>query len=438
MNWETAKRIYSKQIPKLKETKKALPVEITQDAESSPVKEENKLIILFIIWQTRIICSTNYKNMEKSGDSLHLHHSATSSSEVSPVKPDYGVDFLKQTNDMQKELNRLSKLSSSNLPKVDDSDSMSGSQWSQINDILEKHGLSVISIYRDDDMQEFPDLKSLSEIMWELLAEYSAKKKEIDEYKDSVKKLRRENKDLKRKKHKVAHKPDTNLFRSFMKREFDPESSDDSRITDIIAHYEDQKKRLLEEYRNFKEEMERSQKYLKHFQGDLEIQKRSLERNPKADDILTRIQQDLSISTIEDIPDAVHKLQQVCLSLPNVEKFIEVVCKATGHTKNFDQEKTVSTILNWKAEHTKLGEILDRLDTKEHPEALEKAEAISHFCNLFEVSGIPVKVVVEQVYYFVHEIKLFLGFARKSLGLNQGSSVTKVLEEISKSMKYDR
>ena len=71
--------------------------------------------------------------------------------------------------------------------------------------------------------------------------------------------------------------------------------------------------------------------------------------------------------------------------------------------------------------------------------AVERATAIAHFCELFEVGTTPVRVVVEQVFHFVHELKLFLAvrltqFARKVLGLDATTNVSAVLEAVCKQL----
>lgn len=237
------------------------------------------------------------------------------------------------------------------------------------------------------------------------------------------------------------------VFRAFMRREFNPVVDSDANILGIIIFYEDQKHKLMEEYRKFKEDMEKSQKYLKNFQLDLEDQQHTLMQTQQENEqlraklphnsahqshyqILNLVAKELCVKSVDEIPQAINKMQQVFMTLPNIEKFIETVCKIVSEeTVNPDLERILETIAGWKEQIAKLHQGMQASSSQD---ALDKADAIAQFCNLFEVANTPVKVVVEQVFYFVHEIKLFLGFARKHLGMGAGIGVSSVLEEISK------
>ena len=114
------------------------------------------------------------------------------------------------------------------------------------------------------------------------------------------------------------------------------------------------------------------------------------------------------MESIEDIPLAVKKMQQVLLRLPNIERFLEAVCKTVNEDRpNVKLEETLSVLKSWKDSQHHVRLLLSKLNAS-GAEALDRADAISYFCDLFEVATSPVRTVVEQVYYFVHEIKVFL------------------------------
>ncbi|CAG9330323.1 unnamed protein product [Blepharisma stoltei] len=253
------------------------------------------------------------------------------------------------------------------------------------------------------------------------------------------------------------------LFFNFMEREYNASRETDSKIMSIIMMYEDQKYRQIKELSSIKKDMDISKKYFKDLEmnytkinQDLEdskienqtlknrikyLEQHTTSENTEKLKIINSITQALSLRSYEEILPAIFKMQQVLLALPNVDKFVTSVCaelfsgEAALSPNKLDNvvpeiqrlKNSLNEVLDYKA---KLSEAYGNIDERE---IIEKARGLAHFCRLFDVKRTDDIVnVVEGVFFFVHELKLFLGFARRALRLQPDSPVKQVLEEIMK------
>lgn len=226
------------------------------------------------------------------------------------------------------------------------------------------------------------------------------------------------------------------MFRTFMNREYNPKRETDSKVMAIIIMYEEQKYKLMKEMNVIKKDMDMSKK---HFQDadfnysklnrELEDQKienqtlknrlKYLEQHSSLDHnkILNSIAQQLSLRSYDEILPAIYKMQQVLLALPNVDKFVTAVCdelfdenSSLGSNK---LDKVLPEIKQLKQSSLEYNEYRNKLrdayGDSDPRDIVGKVKGLSHFCRLFDVKkNDDIINVVEGVFFFVHELKLFL------------------------------
>ena len=222
------------------------------------------------------------------------------------------------------------------------------------------------------------DPQSVYDIVGSVLRKYSADSRKFEQSAQTIKALAKENRRLENEVYrleKFSSKPEAmphgstvEVFRKFMQR--DPLEAADSKVMALIDHFHSQ------------------------------------------DELLQKTVRMLSLKSAAEIPEALDTMQQAILALPKVEEFMNAVCKEVfSHSAKHSPDQVVDAVKAWRKGHAKLQaklkKLQDALGANGH-EAHARARAVSYFCRLFVIEGDDVKETVEQVYYFVYELKGFL------------------------------
>lgn len=352
--------------------------------------------------------------MEDSIQERHPQKSCSSDSENDLKETSSVGEFLKQSSQIQTEIKKLSEICSLLSPKQDalyiqpdrrekslDSSGFnedSAMQWGYLNEMLAKHSLKSIPVFLNEQMEETPDLASLYEVMFDLLLDYTAQKRIISDLEAQLRRCTHE--EPPRKHSRTANnrtiRSKKAIFKSFLHRDLDPQSPSDAGILRLIKHYEAEKSAFFSEFTSLKNEVESQAVSFK--------QQLSLQNEP--DEILSQLTTQLSLNSCSELSAALHKMQKALQTLPPIEKFLSVLCRLTS-TSPPDLEQILAKIRDYKDYKGKYLSLLRLLDSDEEHAEL-KAKALARFCRLFEASASTLPAVIDQLYYFVHELKLFL------------------------------
>ena len=384
-------------------------------------------------------------------------------------------EFLKQSNEIQEEIRKLSELCQQISPKkesfvdepVKENSEEQGVFWSQINNLLESHGFRSIALVQDEDLQEIPDFQSLSDTVVDLITEYANLYRSYTEIETSYGKLEKENQELqslaeKSKKHEnqfkdldkinrqlqeklnktreklkennlakssqfKANDKAQNTFKAFIGHDFNPSKDSDSKIMGIIANYEEQKQKLLAEINNYKKEIDglnnSFKKNREKLTAEAEYHKTASKTQKKFEiqdqesfeklKILDTVVSQLSLKNYLEIPHALTKIQQVMLTLPGIDRFVKQICKEIMLSPSSKLEEVIETLRDIKKRLQNLENfkimISETLLVKLEEEIIEKIKGLAYFCKLFEIKPKDQIVAsVEGIFFFVHEIKMFL------------------------------
>lgn len=392
-------------------------------------------------------------------------------------------EFLKQSNEIQEEIRKLSELCQQISPKKDSSMDDGPKEkedyeersifWEQINNLLETHGFRPINFIQDEDMQEVPDMVSLSDTVVDLITEYTKLHRNYSEIEAAYSVLKSDNKELailaeKSKKfenqfkeidkinrqlqeklnkcrQELKNKDDnfnsaniiknstgdyrsSSIFKAFIRQEFDPNRDIDVRIMEMIQHYEEQMNSMNLKLLSNKKEIENLNSSFKKYKQKLTEEKNyaynkaSQSRNhfsyPDEETseklkILSSVVNILSLKSYQEIPSALGKIQQVMLTLPGIDKFVKQICEEIMMSPTSRLDEVLDTLRDIKRKLQTLenfkGSIIENLLISNDQDIIEKIKALSYFCKLFEIKAKDdIKSIIEGVFFFVHEIKLFL------------------------------
>ena len=341
--------------------------------------------------------------------------------------------------------------------------------WAKINNMLETHGFSPISTMQDDFEQEIPDPNSLADSLVDVITEYSNLVRSYAEIEGDYEKLELENKELKalsekykkieaqyrdldkinqqlqekiskskhepKEKEENRHKPHgkpgsdraLRVFKAFMEQEYNPLRETDGKVISIINNYEEQKQKTLQDISNYKKNIIELNKVLRQFeeskhdgrhQGALNRSKGNASDNSEQEfteksKILNSVVAQLKLKSYLEVPNALSKIQQVMLTLPGIDKFVKQICEEIMVSPSSRLDDVIDALQDLKKrlqnlEKFKLA-ISESLATVHDGDMLEKIKGLMYFCKLFEIrQKDDIISTVEGIFYFVHEIKLFL------------------------------
>ena len=121
----------------------------------------------------------------------------------------------------------------------------------------------------------------------------------------------------------------------------------------------------------------------------------------------------LKLKSYLEVPNALSKIQQVMLTLPGIDKFVKQICEEIMVSPSSRLDDVIDALQDLKKrlqnlEKFKLA-ISESLATVHDGDMLEKIKGLMYFCKLFEIrQKDDIISTVEGIFYFVHEIKLFL------------------------------
>ena len=271
----------------------------------------------------------------------------------------------------------------------------------------------------------------------------------LDEYEENNKKNEREKKNKKIFKKFEFGSVASNLedlFKEITNRDFNMKNDADHNIMSFIKYTEVQREKLIKRIQDFNTDKQSLQESLQ----DLEYKNKDLltklkksqtsSENSEKIKISDQVCNDLSLQSIKDLPDAIFKFQQVMFTLPTIEKFISDLSEEYS-----DQNcKTLEEILGKIKSQKKLlaesddfrRKICQAFGSEKLKEIGNYGRGLSHFCKLFEVSNSEKLLsVVEELFYFVHQIKgflsvIFIQYFRRKLGMNDSAKIKEILENI--------
>ena len=299
-------------------------------------------------------------------------------------------------------------------------------------------------------------LNTVTEVLDEILNDFvdvSRKFEEngriLDEYEENNKKNEREKKNKKIFKKFEFGSVASNLedlFKEITNRDFNMKNDADHNIMSFIKYTEVQREKLIKRIQDFNTDKQSLQESLQ----DLEYKNKDLltklkksqtsSENSEKIKISDQVCNDVSLQSIKDLPDAIFKFQQVMFTLPTIEKFISDLSEEYS-----DQNcKTLEEILGKIKSQKKLlaesddfrRKICQAFGSEKLKEIGNYGRGLSHFCKLFEVSNSEKLLsVVEELFYFVHQIKgflsvIFIQYFRRKLGMNDSAKIKEILENI--------
>ena len=369
-------------------------------------------------------------------------------------------EFIKQSTEIQQEIQKLSQLCQQISPKKElpmketssQSDSDSNMQepdenvqvWENINGLLKSHGIAPLIFVSNKYGQPLPEINSLKDTVVELTTEFSDLYRKYQEQSDYILNLESElkSKELLEEKYKTLklklkeksipnsskklYEPtrnrkkenqDLKVFFAFMEKEFDRKSETHAKVLALIQNYEEKLRKLAASAANGMSreddwEYEQISRYeaesfnlnrLKELDADL------LEKNK----ILEGVSSQLSLKSFKDLPSAFNKIQKILTTLPALDKFVKSVCEEIVSNKFSNFEVVLQELR--KLKHQKFlndkfrARVFEQLIVGSEEEAFEKVKAFMYFCKLFEVNVRDnLHQTIDEIFFFVHEIKGFL------------------------------
>jgi hypothetical protein len=382
-------------------------------------------------------------------------------------------EFLKQSNEIQEEIRKLSELCQQISPKKDsfieeaprEKEDFEGDHvvWEQINNLLTTHGFAPLTINQDDYDQDYPDPSSAQDTLVELITEYSNLSRNFEELNSSYKELEEEYKakclqaeknkgieekirnldkinrqlqeklakqqeNFKSREEKVVNQKiktfgerPVSIFKAFMDQDYNPLRDNDAKIMAIIQNYEEQVQKLLQDLQSSRREVEglnSSFKKLKEksVENDQSYQRPRIQKDDESQEklkVLQNVVSQLSLKSYLEIPNALHKIQQVMMTLPGIDKFVKQICEEIMISPGSRLEEVIESLKELKRKVIQ-GEkfrnnVFDQLNASSENEVLDKIKGFMYFCKLFEIRPREdVIASVESIFFFVHEIKMFL------------------------------
>lgn len=320
-------------------------------------------------------------------------------------------EFLKQSNEIQEEIRKLSELCQQISPKKDSFIEEAPKEkedyeenhvaWDEINNLLNSHGFNTLALYTDEYDQEVPDPVSIQDSVVELITEYSNLYRNYEEISNSYKELEEEyksksnqierNKSMEEKmknldkinrqlqekvnkqqellkgKEEALIKVSTqrnkslgdrpiNVFKAFMEQEYNPMRDNDAKVMAIIQNYEEQVQKLLKDLNSSKREIDSMNQSFKRLKDRSVESENSYHHSKVTNDVeiqdklkvLQSAVSQLSLKSYNEIPKALNKIQQVMLTLPGIDRFVKQICEEVMLSPASRLEEVVETLREMK------------------------------------------------------------------------------------------
>ena len=346
------------------------------------------------------------------GKRTHISDLYDEMAQTSQKLPNSVQEFLLQSDQIQEDIKKFSQIS----PEKNQ-------LYKGINEKLKQLGYQFeIGIHPSED--------NILEILDEILIDFlftSNKLEENERILEDIKDLKKS--EDREQRNKTLYKNfqyssiDSNLedlFKEIMNRSFNMKYDEDHNIMSFIKYAEMQREKLLNKVHEYNTEKEKIHQQLKELEqknnqllAKLKTSLPSLENTEKLK-IIDQVLVELSIKSIKELPDAINKFQKVMFALPNVEKFIADISEEFADDQ--DVKKLDDIIISIKAQKKIMKEseefrkrVCQAFGSEKLKDIISYGRGLSHFCKLFEVpSSEKLLSVVEELFYFVHQIKGFI------------------------------
>lgn len=339
-------------------------------------------------------------------------------------------DYLKISNGIQDDIKLLTEMCQNSFVYKD---------WGYINELLYKNGYEAVLINECGG----PDMTSVVEILIVLVGEIEKLKADyfqtpgveirtISSLDESCPALRRNDKE-----NYLA------IFKKSMKKNYDRHNSIDQSVMSIISKCEEHKEICQETIEDLKDQVE----YFKN------IMNQSIRSSPDMKDHDNRLVKEIihscGVNTQDEIIDSIEKMKKIIKVVPSLEQFVEEVCQEllphTVQERTYENySKAILDVIPTIKEMKSLLDHLQNFREKVYSNlkfsnnisekiAIDNIKAVRYFEKLFEVKqGEDLLGVMEQLFLFVHEIRLFVQTMKSALNIDKNETVGKVLEAIKK------
>lgn len=345
-------------------------------------------------------------------------------SHISELYDDFPNTSQKLPNSVQEFLLRSDQIQEDIRKKNDKSPDFKKSPYKKINDKLKSLGFSS-EISLSTTFESFFD--TLDSILTEFI--YTVNK--LNEAEKSLKEVFDRKKDDERdKRNKRLYNDfeygsiDSNLedlFKEVMNRELNLKNEEDHNIITFIKYTEIQRAKLvkkIQEFTNDKDSCISALQELEYKNKELALK---LKKNQISNEIrdkmkvLDQVLVELNLKSAKELPEAISKFQQVMFALPSVEKFVADISEEFVNDPNCKKLEDILIII--KSQKKVISEAEDfrrrvcqAFGSEKIKDFISYGRGLSHFCKLFEVqSSEKLFGVVEELFYFVHQMKGFIG-----------------------------
>ncbi|CAG9322741.1 unnamed protein product [Blepharisma stoltei] len=351
-------------------------------------------------------------------------------------------DFLKESNEIQEEIKILTEMCRSQIQTTED--------WDYINELLLKNDFDAIFI----NSYGTPDIKSIIDAILALISEYEKLKSQNYNEKTPRSSMRASSPIPESSSTPRNRSKKDDYFRVFwnvLHKDYDNSSPYDQSVLSYISQSEEHKLIYEGKLTSYQDQISFLKSRLKEVdQRNYFSSPESYESPYKESTIgLKEIASALGVDSIDEILSAIEQMNKVLKVVPNLERFIEDVCQellpSTVKEQTYESyskafEEVIPTIKELKSLIDHLHNFKQKVYSSlklqlNTPESvvLDSIKAIRYFEKLFEVKmGDDLLGVMEQLFLFVHEMRLFVQNMKNALGLDKSEPVGKVLEAIKK------
>ncbi|OMJ80810.1 hypothetical protein SteCoe_18865 [Stentor coeruleus] len=328
--------------------------------------------------------------------------------------PNSVQDFLLRSDQIQEDIRK----------KNDKSPDFKKSPYKKINEKLKSLGFS-------NEISPITTFESFFDTLDNILTEFIYTVNKLNEAEKNLKETFDKKKDKERdKRNKKLYNEfkyisnDSNLedlFKEIMNRELNLKNEEDYNIITFIKYTEIQRAKLVKKIQDFTNDKDNCIIALQ----DLEYKNKELalklKKNQMTNDIrdkikiLDQILIELNLKSVKELPEAINKFQQVMFALPSVEKFVADISEEFVNDPNCKKLEDILVIIKSQKKNILEADdfrrrVCQAFGTEKLKDFISYGRALSHFCKLFEVKNSEKLFgVVEEVFYFVHQMKGFIG-----------------------------
>ena len=394
-------------------------------------------------------------------------------------------EFLKQSTEIQDEIRKLSEICQQISPKFTGSKNIEIPEkpdWEKVNQLIKSCNLTPLIIENDEANHE-----SLTETFLEIIYEYSAQlgiseqaknetnqlEKIVNEIQEKNKSLEQKLENLKSRKNIESEVRELEKISKTMENKFKKMKENLKEKEEIIRELRknmgkndkefentngasgiNRSKEIFEIFmgREFKERSKSDSKVIKiidmyeKYKYKLENVSPDLNMSPDLNELQV-ILDELEVVSANDALVIISRLKQDAMFSADAENFIqeiyhELFLRSLTSKESARSEEILVEILSKISEIKNslisIGEFRrDLIHTMQckrnttNEKIIEKAKVIGYFRKLFQIGEEENEFkIVHDIFFFVHEIKIFLQQARSIIG-KESTSLSSLLEEIS-------